>query len=654
MKIFIGILFFLVTIFQTNFQAQAQNEYVRGNGWEAARFMKSEAVLIVYYYENKPFIYANEDGQLQGIEYDLLSQFRNYLLHKHNVKIKLVWKKAESTEAFHEAVAKGDRGSIGIGAVTITEDKQHNFKYSTAYMSDISVIITNEEVKSCDNIDAFREQFGKLQAVSIQNSGYEYYYEKLKKIMLPKLTTQHVRNNDQIVQTIATTQNTFGYIQLPSYLLALKNGEKIKRHKWFMESNDNGYGFILPAKTTWDEPLKEFFNNIYFKDSVNAITIKYLGADIAEFVTELQDNGNTETRSGDGNEIAVLDKENAIKQLRIKEQELQAISDKTSRNTLIFGVMLILMVATIFYFRFRSKQKANVLLEKVNIQLQSKNEEVFLQAEEIAAQHEEISRQKLKLEKLYEHTTDSIRYARRIQEAILPDKKLMTNALPESFIFFNPKDELSGDFYWFTQTNDLKIVVSIDCTGHGVPGAFMTVMANTLLNQIILTNKITSPQQILVDMDKGVQENMNKQNADNKRKMHDGMDMAICVINEKTKEINFASANQSLCYIRNNEIIQVKGSNFPIGGFQFEQKAYEQQTIRYQIGDFFYMYSDGYQDQFGGAEGRKYMSKRFRQFLLQIHHLEPSAQETILRREIQSWRGTKTQTDDQMVIGFRL
>jgi serine phosphatase RsbU (regulator of sigma subunit) len=182
----------------------------------------------------------------------------------------------------------------------------------------------------------------------------------------------------------------------------------------------------------------------------------------------------------------------------------------------------------------------------------------------------------------------------------------------------------------------------------------MTVMANTLLNHVVLENNITNPHEVLVEMDKGVQDNMNKQNTDAKRKMHDGMDMAICVIDETKQEIIFAAANQSLCYITNNVMKHIRGSSFPIGGFQFEQKKYEETTIQYQKGDMFYLYSDGYQDQFGGAEGRKYMSKRFREFLLKIHHLEPSAQEMILRREIQSWRGTKTQTDDQMVIGFRL
>ncbi len=628
-----------------------EDEYVRGNGWEAVRFMKTEGVLIVYYYENKPFIYTNEDDQLVGVEYDLLVQFKNYLKQKHNVQIKLVWKRAETTDAFYEAVGRGDRGSIGVGAVTITDDKKHHFKYSPPYMSDMSVIVSNEQVKNCAGMEDFRAVFGKMEAISIQHSFYDTYLAQLQKIILPNMKTRYVRNNDEIIAAIVNSSNTFGYMQLPSYLLALKNGDKIKRQKLFVQSNETGYGFVLPAKTAWDEPLKEFFNNIHFKDSVNLITKKYLGADISEFVTELESAQTGETRSSEGNDIVILEKENAIKQLRLKDQEIANQKDKL---ILIGGIFAVLTVASIFFWRFMSKRKANLVLAKINSQLVDKNEEIIRQAEVLAVQQKENDLQRAKLEKLYESVTDSIRYARRIQEAILPNKNILFGALPNSFIYFNPKDELSGDFYWFTTHDHLKIIASIDCTGHGVPGAFMTVMASTLLNNIVLEKKIINTRDVLLAMDKGVQENMNSQQIDGKRKMHDGMDMAICIIDESKKQLAFSAANQSLCKIHEGVVEHIKGSSFPIGGFQFEQKDYKELLIPYTEGDMFYLYSDGYQDQFGGSEGRKYMSKRFREFLGKISHLEPSVQETILRREIQSWRGTRPQTDDQMVIGFRL
>jgi serine phosphatase RsbU (regulator of sigma subunit) len=645
-------LLLLLTVFFCIFArtAAAQDEYVRGNGWEAVRFMKTEGVLIVYYYENKPFIYTNDD-ELSGIEYDLLVQFKNYLKAKHNVNIKLIWKKAETTDDFYEAVGRGDRGSIGVGAVTITEGKKHQFKYSPPYMSDISVIVSNEQVKDCATMENFRATFGAMEAISIEHSFYDKYLAQLQKIILPNMKVKFVRNNDDLIDKIVDSNNIFGYVQLPSYLLALKNGDKIKRQKLFVQSNETGYGFVLPAKTSWDEPLKEFFNNVQFKDSVNAITKKYLGADISEFVTELENTQNSEVRSSEGNDIVILEKENAIKQLLLKDQE---ISNQKSQLFLVSGIFMVLTLATIFFWRFKSKQKANLLLGKINSQLMEKNEEISCQAEELAEKQLENERQRLKLEKVYESITDSIRYARRIQEAILPDKAEILKSLPNSFIYFNPKDELSGDFYWFTQQDNLKIIASIDCTGHGVPGAFMTVMASTLLNHVVLEKKITNPRDILQAMDRGVQENMNKQTADGKRKMHDGMDMAICIIDESKKQVLYAAANQAICHIHKGVLQHIKGSNFPIGGFQFEQKDYKEQVIDYEIGDTFYMYSDGYQDQFGGSEGRKFMSKRFREFLSKIYHLEPSAQETILRREIQGWRGTRTQTDDQMVIGFKL
>jgi serine phosphatase RsbU (regulator of sigma subunit) len=247
-----------------------------------------------------------------------------------------------------------------------------------------------------------------------------------------------------------------------------------------------------------------------------------------------------------------------------------------------------------------------------------------------------------------------VRYASRIQETILPDKEQFMKSFADAFIYFHPKDELSGDFYWYSEVNGLKIVACIDCTGHSIPGAFMTVMANTLINNIVKEQKILSPEKILIAMDNGVQNNMNKQTKNAKRQMHDGMDMTICVIDESAKTLTFASANQCLCRVNNGELQYLKGSSFPIGGFQFDEKSYKEEVIYYETSDMFYMYSDGYQDQFGGAEGRKYMSKRFREYLKQISHLTAEAQEAILLREQQMWRGMRTQTDDQLIIGFRL
>ncbi len=644
---------FFTLFFAIKFSAIGQDEFVRGNGWEALRHMKSEGVLIVYYYENQPFIYKNEDDELTGIEYDILQQFRNYLQAKYAIKFKIIWKKAESTKEFLKNVQRGDRGSIGVGAVMLTEqERADHFKYSPPYMADVAVIITSDKVKDFTSPDEFRKLFSQFKAVTIDHSEYEKYLEQLQKVFLPNLTTQFVRNNDEIIQTISNASNTFAYVQMPSYLLALKKGLPIKRHKTFMQTNSIGYGFLLPAKTAWDEPLKEFFNNSHFKDSVKIISEKYLGADVSEFVTEIENTENGRTAQGD--EIAILDKENTIKQLRLKEQELAAEKARTTRNFIIGLTTLLVMLAAIFYFRYRAKKKAHELVSLMNAELTNKNEEILQQAEEILQQRDEIDAQRVKLAKMFEHISDSVRYASRIQETILPDKEHFVKSFADAFIYFHPKDELSGDFYWYSEVDNLKIVACIDCTGHSIPGAFMTVMANTLINNIIKEQKILSPEKILMAMDNGVQNNMNKQQKNAKRQMHDGMDMAICVIDESKQTLTFASANQSICRVTDGELLHLKGSSFPIGGFQFDEKSYKEEVIHYQTGDMFYMYSDGYQDQFGGAEGRKYMSKRFREYLKQISHLTAEAQEAILLREYQMWRGMRTQTDDQLIIGFRL
>jgi len=254
-------------------------------------------------------------------------------------------------------------------------------------------------------------------------------------------------------------------------------------------------------------------------------------------------------------------------------------------------------------------------------------------------------------------TMQSIRYAKRIQEAVLPSHKKMTENFSDSFIFYEPRDIVSGDFYWFTQIEGMKIIAAVDCTGHGVPGAFMTMMGNDLLNNVVNDKGIIEPSEILIELDKKVQKTLNIENAGRKsvQSRNDGMDLAIVAIKEKTQTILFAGAKSPLFHIQNGEPHLIKGSKFPIGSSQFShKKVFETKLLNYQKGDMFYIYSDGFQDQFGGEEGRKYLSKRFRQFLIRISHHPLKEQRRMLKKELRNWQNRQKQTDDILVIGFKL
>jgi serine phosphatase RsbU (regulator of sigma subunit) len=266
------------------------------------------------------------------------------------------------------------------------------------------------------------------------------------------------------------------------------------------------------------------------------------------------------------------------------------------------------------------------------------------------------------IEKKNESITDSLRYAQRIQKAILGGEDEIVQNFKQGFILFKPKDIVSGDFFWFSQfllegtpKKSLRILIAADCTGHGVPGAFMTVMGNALLDEIINERRIIEPHLILHELDKKIIATLQKQNAS----QNDGMDMVILVLEENAlgeRKAHFAGAKNPLYYVREEQIHEIKGSKFPIGSSQFKkEKKFETTTIPLLENDIFYLFSDGYQDQFGGqeAQSKKFMVKKFRNLLFQISNLEFATQKEKLQAEFDNWKGKYEQTDDVLVMGIK-
>lgn len=264
------------------------------------------------------------------------------------------------------------------------------------------------------------------------------------------------------------------------------------------------------------------------------------------------------------------------------------------------------------------------------------------------------------IEKKNENITDSLKYAQRIQKAILGSEEEILCNFREGFIFFQPKDIVSGDFFWFSQVffnrvekSSRRILIAADCTGHGVPGAFMTVMGNALLDEIVNERSITDPHLILHELDKKIVATLQKQNFN----QNDGMDMVVLVVEEKdnhTKFIHWAGAKNPLYYVREGKLHEIKGDKFPIGGNQLKaNKAFNTHTFSLQDDDIFYLFTDGFQDQFGGQENKKYMVKRFRNFLLDISKLPMNEQRERLAQEFTAWKGNREQTDDVLVMGIK-
>ena len=257
------------------------------------------------------------------------------------------------------------------------------------------------------------------------------------------------------------------------------------------------------------------------------------------------------------------------------------------------------------------------------------------------AQRDQIAYQK-------KHITDSIQYAKRIQTAILPSMELFSDKL-EHFVLFKPRDIVSGDFYWAEKIENKHLIIAADCTGHGVPGAFMSMLGVSLLNEIVLTKGIIRPDEILNTLRVKIVEAL-KQDTDSVIK--DGMDMAVCLIDYENDKLLFSGSNNPLYHIRNGELTQVKGDKMPVAIHEVMDR-FTLHELDLVSGDTFYTFSDGYADQFGGPLGKKYLVKNFRNLLTSIQDLSLIDQGIRLDEVFEDYRNDVEQVDDVVVIGVK-
>ncbi len=276
-------------------------------------------------------------------------------------------------------------------------------------------------------------------------------------------------------------------------------------------------------------------------------------------------------------------------------------------------------------------------------------QKVVARTEEVVKQKEEIELKTKELEILFKQVTDSIHYAKRIQEAILPPYNLVKEILPNSFVLFKPKDIVSGDFYWIEKKDDWSYFAAVDCTGHGVPGAFMSIVGYNLLKDILKNTESTAPSIIMDKMNDGVANTLHTNTSEKQTK--DGMDMTLCALNYNTLELQFSGAFNPLYIIRNGELIQHKADKFPVGMFIGEKQKFTNNSIQLQKGDKIYIFSDGYADQFGGPKGKKFMAGNFRSLLSSVSKLPIEEQRNTLDKTIEEWRGNLEQVDDMLIIG---
>jgi len=293
------------------------------------------------------------------------------------------------------------------------------------------------------------------------------------------------------------------------------------------------------------------------------------------------------------------------------------------------------------------------LSEKFNMMIAQLESYYYELEEKVRERTLRIEKQKEEIEEQKKHITDSIYYARRIQNAILPSFSVIDAHLENYFILYLPKDIVSGDFYWVHETNGLFMIAAVDCTGHGVPGAFMSIVGFNQLNHVVTVKKATSANEILNELNKGVITTLNENTSESSIK--DGMDMALCVFDMKNMKMEYAGANNPVIMIRNNESVRLKPDRFPIGAFEgVEPQLFKSTVVEMRKGDTFYLFSDGYADQFGGPENKKFMFRRFEQLLKDISHLPAGEQKERLKTTLSDWKGENEQVDDILVIGIKI
>jgi tetratricopeptide (TPR) repeat protein len=334
-------------------------------------------------------------------------------------------------------------------------------------------------------------------------------------------------------------------------------------------------------------------------------------------------------------QIELQESQLTTKDARIKQQ-------KTFRNALIGGLSAIVLIVIVVASAYRQKQKDNK-------KIMEQNEKILQTNEELKQLNETTIRQK-------DEIITSILYAQRIQSAILPPETYISELLNENFILYKPKEIVSGDFYWIKQVKHYIILVSADCTGHGVPGAFMSMLGISCLNEIVQRRELTRANQILNELRKEIKHSLRQ--SGKKEETRDGIDIALCVIDSKKNIMQYSGAHNPLYIISKNNgesvFKEIKADPMPVGVHISSDKSFTNHEIQLEIGDTFYIFSDGFVDQIGGDRNHRFTNEKFKKLLLDIHDQPMHEQKEILEQTLKDWMGVHAQRDDILVIGARV
>lgn len=382
---------------------------------------------------------------------------------------------------------------------------------------------------------------------------------------------------------------------------------------------------IYKSERDFETALTYFELYVSMRDSIfNAETERVAGIQALKYAYEKESLKDSLENS----------KIQAIKDAEINEQKAIIEKGDTITVAMIIGLCLMIITVLIGLRAYRRKRRDNELIQQ--------------QKQEVEAQKLKVEQQHQILASTYQEIADSITYAKRIQQAILPPQENLKATFNNYFVFYAPKNVVSGDFYWMKNLGDKKIIAAADCTGHGVPGAMVSVVCNNALNRAVHEFGLSEPNEILNKTRELVIETFEK-SEDN---VKDGMDISICTIDNTTKMLSVSGANNNAYIVRNNEMIEFKADRQPIGRFE-SPRPFSVQQFKLQENDMLYLFTDGIADQFGGPGGKKFKYKKLKELLLVISNDPMEAQKNKINSVITSWMGKLEQVDDMCLLGIR-
>jgi len=545
----------------------------------------------------------------------------------------------------------GDKKGIArsLNNIGVVYRKQGNFEKALKYYEEAAVILEEindrkgvaRSLNNIGNVYYMEEDFDKaieyqLKALAIREdlkdpigiarsltniAGVYYKKENFSKALEYQFQALKIFENMSSKEGIIYSYNNIGslYSKAGNYQLALVYSNKSLRLAEEIGSKEDIKLAFLSLSETYTE-LGDFKKAYEFHEQYSMISDTLLNQENQSNIAEMEAKYESDSKQRE------IDH-----RLNTKAKDLMQFErDKTMLYSISGGGILFVILAIFIFLGNRQKQKANQLLRN---------------------QNNAISDQKNIIEEKTTDILDSLQYARGIQKAMLPTPKKLS-LLNDHFIFYLPRDIVSGDFYWLAEKGNTVLFAAVDCTGHGVPGAFMSIVGHNHLTQAVNQKGLSHPSEILDYLNQQVKETLH-QGEDSS--VMDGMDLALCSYDTSTKKLEFAGANNPLYILRNNEIIETKGDKFPIGAYMDEvNHPFTNHEVQLEKDDHIYIFSDGYADQFGGVDGKKFKYNSFKKLLISFADTPIEEQKSQLEQTFDNWKGELDQVDDVCVIGIKI